>query len=144
VPREATVRFYVDADLLGLAKVLAPLRPDLTYPGDPGAVIHKRRRPACQITSPSVKDTDWVPVAAERGWLILTRDLRISTSIAERRSVLEHGARMVALWCQHAGNKWVQLELVMRHWRRIEKLTEEPGPFIYRATYGGLRPVRLS
>jgi hypothetical protein len=111
--------------LLGLAKVLAPLRPDLTYPGDPGAVIHKRTRPACQITSPSVKE-------------------RISTNIAERRSVLEHGARMVALWGQHAGNKWVQLELVMRHWRRIEKLTEEPGPFIYRATYGGLRPVRLS
>ena len=29
-------RFYVDADLLGLGHVLAGLRPDTTYPGDPG------------------------------------------------------------------------------------------------------------
>ncbi len=33
----ATVRFYFDADILGLAKVVGMLRPDVTYPG--------RRRP---------------------------------------------------------------------------------------------------
>src|SRR6266700_3319891 len=36
-PRAAQVRFYVDADVLGLGKVLAGLRNDVTYPGDPGA-----------------------------------------------------------------------------------------------------------
>jgi hypothetical protein len=42
--RAAQVRIYVDADLLGLGKILASLRNDVTYPGDPGAVIHKRQR----------------------------------------------------------------------------------------------------
>jgi hypothetical protein len=42
--RAAQVRIYVDADVLGLGKVLADLRNDVTYPGDPGAVIHKRQR----------------------------------------------------------------------------------------------------
>jgi hypothetical protein len=32
-PREAVVRFCIDADILGLAKVLADLRNDITYPG---------------------------------------------------------------------------------------------------------------
>jgi hypothetical protein len=42
--KAADVRFYVDADLRGLGIVLAGLRNDVTYPGDPGAVIYKRRR----------------------------------------------------------------------------------------------------
>ena len=47
----AQVRLYVDADLLGLGELLAGLRNEVTYPGDPGTVIHKRQRAPCQITS---------------------------------------------------------------------------------------------
>ena len=39
--RPATVRFYFDADVLGLAKVIVSLRHDVTYPGDPGGVVHR-------------------------------------------------------------------------------------------------------
>src|SRR6185437_8642672 len=63
-PRAAQVRIYVDADVLGLGKLLAGLRSDVTYPGDPGAVIHKRQRAPCPITSPDVLDTDWIPQVA--------------------------------------------------------------------------------
>jgi hypothetical protein len=38
--RAAQVRIYVDADIIGLGKIIASLRNDVTYPGDPGAVIH--------------------------------------------------------------------------------------------------------
>jgi hypothetical protein len=41
--RAAQVRFYIDADILGLGKILGSLRNDVTYPGDAGAVIHKRQ-----------------------------------------------------------------------------------------------------
>jgi hypothetical protein len=34
--RPARVRYYIDADLLGLAKILVQIRTDVTYPGDPG------------------------------------------------------------------------------------------------------------
>ncbi len=75
--RAAQVRIYVDADILGLGKILASLRNDVTYPGDPGADIHKRHRPYCPITSPDVLDADWIPEVAARGWLIVTRDSMI-------------------------------------------------------------------
>ncbi len=35
--RAAQARICVDADVLGLGKILASLRNDVTYPGDPGA-----------------------------------------------------------------------------------------------------------
>jgi PIN like domain len=75
--RAAQVRIYVDADMLGLGKIIASLRNDVTYPGDPGAEIHRRQRPPCPITSPDVLDTDWIPEVAARGWLIVTRDSMI-------------------------------------------------------------------
>jgi len=51
-PRAAQVRIYVDADLLGLGKILAGLRNDVTHPGDPGTVIHKRQRAPCPHHEP--------------------------------------------------------------------------------------------
>jgi hypothetical protein len=142
--REAEVRYYIDADILGLAKILCPLRNDMTYPGDPGATIHKRHRPACLITAPKTPDTEWVPIVAAQGWLILTRDHNIRENPAERRAVRENGARMVALAGEDAGNKWGQLELVMHWWRRIEALADEPGPFIYLASRSRMRLLDLS
>jgi PIN like domain len=86
--KQATVRFYFDADVLGLAHVIAGLRPDATYPGDPGGVVHKQLRPPCPIDSPSVKDPIWIPRVAELGWLIITRDARIQEHPGPRQSQL--------------------------------------------------------
>jgi hypothetical protein len=44
--KAADVRFYVDADILGLGKLLAGLRADVTYPGDPGITINKQNSTA--------------------------------------------------------------------------------------------------
>lgn len=142
--KPATVRFYFDADLLGLAKVLASLRSDVTYPGDPGAIIHNRERPPCPITKTLTRDRDWIPEVARRGWLIVTRDSRIQDHRAEIEAVHASDARMVALTGKEAINTWSQLELVMTQWRAIEAATEEPGPFIYAATRTRLRRVDLS
>jgi hypothetical protein len=87
--RAAQVRIYADADVLGLGKILAGLRNDITYPGDPGAVIHKRQRPPCPITNPDVLDTDWLPQVAARGWLIIRRDSMISQNRNEIAAVRE-------------------------------------------------------
>jgi len=37
--KPATVRFYFDANILGLAKIFVQVRADATYPGDPGSAI---------------------------------------------------------------------------------------------------------
>lgn len=142
--KPAVVRFYIDADLLGLAKVLSPLRPDLTFPGDPGRIVHKRKRAACPVESPAALDTEWIPVVAREGWLIITRDRRIQEHRAEILAVRDHGAKMVALAARDALNTWQQLEVLFSQWRGIDQLAERPGPFIYTATRTSLRSVDLT
>ncbi len=92
--RPATVRFYLDADVLGLAKLLVQVRNDVTYPGDPGGTLHKRERPACLIASPKALDTEWIPEVAAQGWLIVSRDSNIGVNRAEIDAVRDNGARV--------------------------------------------------
>ena len=60
-------------------------------------MIHKRQRPPCPITSPEVKDSEWIRQVAQRGLLILTRDHHIQEHRLEIAAVRDNGARMVAL-----------------------------------------------
>ncbi len=131
-PKPAEVRVYFDADVLGLARLLAQKRADFTYPGDSGARIGRMLRPACPIVSTDIKDEDWIPVVAQHGWLIVTRDARIQDNLAELNAVRTYGAKMVNLASRDAGTVWAQLEVFMSRWRTIDQLTYEPGPFIYR------------
>lgn len=139
--RPAEVRIYIDADLLGPGKLLGGLRNDVTYPGDPGAVIHKRQRPSCPVTSPAELDVDWIPEIAGRGWLIVTRDSRIAENPNEIAAVRENSAKMAALNQQDARTKWGQLEVFMTRWRDLEKLTGRPGPFIFRVSRTALTEI---
>lgn len=135
-PRPADVRFYFDEDVLGLAKVVGALRPEVTYPGDPGAVIFRRERPPCPIPS-GAKDPQWIPFVAQQGWLIVTRDSNIQRRRAEVAAVRDNGARMVAIAGPDARGTWEQLEVLMINWRRIQSWADEPGPFIYSVTRTG-------
>jgi hypothetical protein len=141
--KPAEVRFYVDADILGLAKTLAALRTDVTHPGDVGTTIKRRERAACPITSTATPDLVWLPEVASRGWLILTRDRNIQRHTREIAMVRDSGARMVALSTDEAKDTWHQLEVVMCQWRAIEACLDQEGPFIYTATRTGLRSVKL-
>ncbi len=110
--KQAEVRYYVDADVLGLAKVLASLRADVTYPGDPGGVVRKRSRPAAPITTTDVDDDVWIPIVAARGWSIITRDKAIQRRPAEIEAVRDSGAKMFALTSREQLSVWDQLEIV--------------------------------
>ena len=143
-PRPLALRFYFDADVLGLARLVCQERADCTYPGDPGGRIKKRLRPPCIITTPATKDPVWIPAVAAQGWLIVTRDKEIQGKGAEIDAVRDHGAKMVNLASQDAKNTWAQLEVLMTRWREIETLVGQPGPFIYIASRTGrLRTVDL-
>lgn len=141
----ADVRFYFDADVLGLAKLLCQQRPDFTYPGDPGGRIKRRTRPACVIASPETPDTEWIPRVAAQGWLILTRDRNIQDKLAEIDAVRNNGARMLNFASDDAKSTWGQLEVFMTRWREIDAAAAEPGPFIrIISRTGRFRPVDLS
>ena len=143
-PRPATVRFYVDADVLGLAKELVRIRGDVTYPGDPGGPVKGgRQRPPCPITSADTPDVRWIPETAQQHWLIITRDRHIQEHRAEIDAIRRSGARMVVLGGDEALDTFHQLEVLMCQWRKIEALLAEPGPFIYVATRTTMRQVEI-
>ena len=129
--RPAHVRDYFDADILGLAKVVAGLRHDVTYPGDPGGEIRKRHRPPCPITDPSTPDLVWIPQVARNGWSIITRDRQIGAYPAERDAVIVNNAKYFAIASSEKLDTWHQLEILMNRWRDIEYLGEQPGPLMY-------------
>lgn len=142
--KAAEVRFYVDADILGLGKLLCTVRNDVTYPGFAGGdKMFGRIRPACPITSTEVSDQLWIPETARRKWLILTRDSAIQESTAEINAVRESGARMVALVGKDARTTWEQLHVVMKRWDRVEQCLDEPGPSIYALGKASFRKVDL-
>ena len=131
------VRFYVDADTLGLAHILCRLRGDVTYPGDPGGTVKKQSRPPCPITDPETDDDIWIPIVARSGWLIITRDQAIRQKPTEIAAVRSSGAGMVAIVASsptEALNNFGILEIFMINWRKIEPLVGLPGPFIFTAS----------
>ena len=132
--KPAQVRFYFDADILGLGKLISRLRYDCTFPTDPGAVIRKRERGPCSITRTDTPDDEWIPRVARDGLLIITRDARIQRRVSERKAVRDSAARLVVLSGDDAKTVWGQLEVLMTQWRRIEALCEVTGPFIKRVT----------
>ena len=142
--RPARVRHYIDADLLGLAKILVQIRTDVTYPGDPGGPVKGGRvRDPCAVTDPATLDHIWIPEAARQEWLIITRDRRIQDRPAEIEAVRASGARMINLAADDAIGTFAQFEVLLCQWRRIEALLEEDGPFIYSVTRTSCRRIEL-
>lgn len=131
--KDANVKFFVDEDTLGLAHLLTKIRPDVTFPGDPGGVTFKRQRPPCEIVR-GTKDVDWIPDVANKGWLVLTRDKNISKRTAEKKAVETAGAKLVAVTTSEDLSTFGILEVVMCQWRKIDEIAQLPGPFIYGAT----------
>jgi hypothetical protein len=139
------VNFYLDADVLGLAKLLALIRPDVTYPGDPGGPVKGGRvRAPCVINDTATPDSLWIPETARQGWLIITRDRHIQEHRAEVQAVRDSGARMVTLVSREAVDTFRQLEVLMCQWRRIEGIRHDPGPFIYAASRTSFKQIALS
>jgi hypothetical protein len=142
--KPAIVRYYVDADVLGLAKILVQVRGDVTYPGDPGGPVKGGRvRAPCPITDVGTADQVWITETARQEWLIITRDRHIQDHRAEIEAVRSSGARMVNLAGDEAVGTFAQLEVLMCQWRRVTGLLAETGPFIYSLTRTKLRSIEL-
>ena len=141
-PAPARTRFYLDADVLGLAKLLVQIRSDVTYPGDPGGLCPDGRlRPPCVVSTPATLDDEWLPVVAQAGWVVITKDSAIGRSRRLRDLANQHGSRLVAIAARGKMRTWDHLVVVAAVWERIEELYDLPGPWMYRATRSRLTRV---
>jgi hypothetical protein len=137
-------RWYVDADTLGLAKVLVEVRRDVTFPGDDGRRTRTRwSLPPSPVQDTATPDDVWIPAVARAGLAIITRDRRIETRTSEINAVVSSRARMFAITSDEQLDNWGLLEVVVTQWRHLESAAEEPGPFIYAVTRSGLRRLSL-
>jgi hypothetical protein len=124
-------RFFVDENVIGLGRALANARDDVLHPGHPNL-------PAVPLRT---SDPDWLPVIADLGLVVLTRDKAIRRKAGERELWLGHGLRVVALTGSKTMSTWEMLELVVRQWTRLEKLiaTTGVGPWWAAWTWSGIK-----
>jgi hypothetical protein len=140
-PKVADVRFYVDANLMGVGKILADLRSDVTYPGLAAGVVEGRHRPACVVGAADTPDDEWIRLVAAQGWVILTRDIAIQQRLREIEAVVQHNARMVTIVGAEQLRRFDLLHITLKWWSRIEQVCAEPGPVIYTATRSRCEPI---
>lgn len=123
--------------------MLVAVRTDVTYPGFEGRVVREREMPASPITDTGTDDDVWIPVVAQAGWVIITRDQAIQRRTAEIAAVAANNAKMFAIASPGKLHNWDMLRITLRHWDAIEASCDQAGPFIYRMTLTRLEQIEL-
>ena len=133
-------RWYFDADTIGLGKLVAPARRDVTWPGDTGERAKERlRQEPSPIASADTADELWIPRVTSFGMAIVTRDKHIQSRTSEIDAVISSGARMFAITSAENLNRFGLLEVFMSRWRDIEEAAAGPGPYVYAVTRSQIR-----
>jgi predicted nuclease of predicted toxin-antitoxin system len=76
----------------------------------------------------ATSDVEWLPVVAERGWLVLTEDLAIFSDPDERFAVAAHRARVILLASHNLTTQAVH-GAVSKASAAILAMAEREGPF---------------
>ena len=77
----------------------------------------------------TVSDEEWIELAADRGWVVLTKDDRIRRRPAELRAVRAHAVRMFCLTNANLQGA-EQLDRFLSNINRIVQRSQRPGPWI--------------
>ncbi len=124
------VRFFFDESVLGIGRVMATARGDCVYPGHERSPIQT-----------GMADVQWIPMVAERGWIVVARDKKIRHRPAEWEALSKHPLRMLVLTTVGNLTVWEQLRVFVARWDRIEELLKEDPPWMYAVTKNGLREM---
>jgi len=104
------ITYVVDENLIRVARALQLLRADVAYFGDDAV------RDLVPLES---LDTEWIPLVAVRGWVVVTDDRRLRTRPIEANLAREHGLKVIHLY--KAGNlsPWDQAVQLLSHWPKV-------------------------
>ena len=85
-----------------------------------------------------VPDEEWLAVAGERGWLVITHDRKIRTRPGERRAIMENGVGCFIMTYKQDLRKHEIVALISSTLDEMERRFETtPRPFIYTVSKGG-------
>lgn len=89
------------------------------------------------------RDIDWLRRAGAEGWLVITRDKRVTTRPDEREAIADHRVGCFCLTQKQPLNRWGYLKLVVTAMDEMERLFgATPRPFIYAVGRTGImRPL---
>jgi len=85
-----------------------------------------------------VPDEEWLAVAGQRGWLVITHDRKIRTRPGERRVIMEHGVGCFIMTYRQDLKKEEIVALISATLEEMERrFKATPRPFIYTVSKGG-------
>lgn len=132
-PDPAQLRWFVDESLMGVGKALSWARKDTVHCGHaliPGA-------------PPGAADTQWMPIVATTGLVVICRDKRIRTKPAEVATLRSYGLRVFYLTGQKDMQSWDFLTVLVRRWDDMAQRVHDrgPGPWFMSVTSTGVREL---
>jgi hypothetical protein len=127
------VTFYLDACIpTPVAVALASVREDVIYAGGPSAPAR------------STPDAEWLRIAGEQDWLVITRDRNIRKRPGERAAYISAGVGVFCLTGAGNATKWETLRLIVARWERMEEVAATlKRPFICSVRREGVRRLAL-
>jgi len=113
----ASLRLFVDENLLGVGKALERVRRDTIHAGHPlipGAPL-------------GALDTEWIPAVAAVGLVVIGRDRKIRTRTAELERLRDHGVRVFYIAGKRDLTSWGNMVRLVRRWDDLERVIRERG-----------------
>jgi hypothetical protein len=113
------LRFFVDETSLGVGKALAIVRTDVVHTGHP---LIAGKVPC------GAPDPEWMPVVAEMGLAVISRDRGIRAKHAKTLLHASFGLRVFWLAGRRDLTSWEATCRIVRRWDDIEHALDERGP----------------
>jgi PIN domain-containing protein len=95
-----------------------------------GLTVHTLAEVYGERAAQETEDTAWIALAAQRGWVVLTKDDRIRRRPAERQAIEDGKVRVFCL--TNAGLTFAgQASYFVANRFRIIQASRKPGPYLY-------------
>ena len=95
-----------------------------------GLTVHTLAEVYGERAAQETEDTAWIALAAQRGWVVLTKDDHIRRRPAERQAIEEGKVRVFCL--TNAGLTFAgQASYFVTNRFRIIQASRKPGPYLY-------------
>ncbi len=91
--------------------------------------------------TPGVLDTEWIPFATERGWVILTKDAMIGRRLNEQAAIAQAEARVFIFASSGVDSTIISAAFIKAHSKMLDIATATAPPFIAKVYKSG--EVRL-